>query len=126
MAHSDALIFLTNITWIFFLFLFTYFFFVSFALPTFYGRFRTRAIVAYYAGRQTFFVRHSILAAMYVRSEMLVEMAAALSQRVTQFSPFFMGADRPHISSLQICDLDEHATRKGLSTDLTERTDVSG
>ena len=45
MAHSDALIFLTNITWIFFLFLFTYFFFVLFVLPTFYKKFRTRVLI---------------------------------------------------------------------------------
>lgn len=45
MAHSDALIFLTSITWIFFLFLFTYFFFVLFFLPTFYKKFRTRVLV---------------------------------------------------------------------------------
>ena len=45
MAHSDTLIFLTNITWIFFLFLFTYFFFVTLVLSTFYKKFRTRAIL---------------------------------------------------------------------------------
>lgn len=45
MAHSDALIFLTNITWIFFLFLFTYFFFVCLVLPTFYKKFRTRVLI---------------------------------------------------------------------------------
>lgn len=45
MAHSDALIFLTNITWIFFLFLFVYFGFVLFFLPTLYKKFRTRILV---------------------------------------------------------------------------------
>lgn len=45
MAHSDALIFLTNITWIFFLFLFIYFFFVVFFLPTFYKKFRARVLI---------------------------------------------------------------------------------
>lgn len=45
MAHSDALIFLTNITWIFFLFLFIYIFFVVFFLPTFYKKFRSRVLV---------------------------------------------------------------------------------
>lgn len=45
MAHSDALIFLTNITWIFFLFLFTYFFFVLFFLPTLYKKFRIRVLL---------------------------------------------------------------------------------
>jgi hypothetical protein len=45
MAHSDALIFLTSITWIFFLFLFIYFFFVVFFLPSFYKKFRARGLV---------------------------------------------------------------------------------
>lgn len=45
MAHSDALIFLTNITWIFILFLFTYFFFVTLVLPTFYKKFRARVLI---------------------------------------------------------------------------------
>lgn len=45
MAHSDALIFLTNITWIFFLFLFTYFLFVCLILPTYYKKFRTRVLI---------------------------------------------------------------------------------
>jgi hypothetical protein len=39
------LIFLTNISWIFFLFLFCYFFFVLFFLPTFYKKVRSRALV---------------------------------------------------------------------------------
>lgn len=45
MAHSDALIFLTNITWVFLLFLFVYFFFVLFVLPTFYKKFRLRVLI---------------------------------------------------------------------------------
>lgn len=40
MAHSDVLIFLTNITWMFFIFLSTYFFFVLFFLPSFYKKLR--------------------------------------------------------------------------------------
>lgn len=40
MAHSDVLIFLTNITWMFFIFLFLYFFFVLFFLPSFYKKLR--------------------------------------------------------------------------------------
>lgn len=45
MAHSDVLIFLTNITWTFLLFLFVYFFFVLFFLPTFYKKVRARALI---------------------------------------------------------------------------------
>ena len=45
MAHSDALIFLTNITWVFLLFLFVYFFFVLFFLPTLYKKFRMRTLI---------------------------------------------------------------------------------
>lgn len=45
MAHSDVLIFLTNITWTFFLFVFTYFFFVLYFLPTFYKKFRARVLI---------------------------------------------------------------------------------
>lgn len=45
MAHSDALIFLTNITWVFLLFLFVYFFFVLFFLPTLYKKYRMRALI---------------------------------------------------------------------------------
>lgn len=45
MAHGDALIFLTNITWIFVLFLFVYLFFVVYFLPLFYKKFRIRALV---------------------------------------------------------------------------------
>lgn len=45
MAHSDVLIFLTNITWVFLLFLFCYFFFVTFFLPSFYKTVRVRVLV---------------------------------------------------------------------------------
>lgn len=45
MAHSDALIFLTNITWVFLLFLFVYFFFVLFFLPTLYKKYRMRSLI---------------------------------------------------------------------------------
>lgn len=45
MAHSDSLIFLTNITWIFLLFLVTYFFFVLFFLPSLFKKFRTRVLI---------------------------------------------------------------------------------
>lgn len=45
MAHSDTLIFLTNISWIFFLFLLSYFFFVLFFLPTFYKKVRARTLI---------------------------------------------------------------------------------
>lgn len=44
MAHSDTLIFLTNISWISLLFFFCYFFFVLFFLPTFYKKVRFRAV----------------------------------------------------------------------------------
>lgn len=45
MAHSDTLIFLTNISWIFLLFLFCYFFFVIYFLPTFYKKVRIRSLI---------------------------------------------------------------------------------
>lgn len=45
MAHGDALIFLTNIVWIFVLFLFIYLFFVLLFLPSFYKKFRIRVLV---------------------------------------------------------------------------------
>lgn len=45
MAHGDALIFLTNIVWIFVLFLFIYLFFVVLFLPAFYKKFRIRVLV---------------------------------------------------------------------------------
>lgn len=45
MAHGDALIFLTNIVWIFVLFLFVYLFFVVLFLPAFYKKFRIRVLV---------------------------------------------------------------------------------
>ena len=45
MAHGDALIFLTNIVWIFVLFLFIYLFFVVLFLPSFYKKFRIRVLV---------------------------------------------------------------------------------
>lgn len=45
MAHGDALIFLTNIVWVFVLFLFIYLFFVVLFLPSFYKKFRIRVLV---------------------------------------------------------------------------------
>lgn len=58
MAHSDVLIFLTNITWIFLLFLFCYFFFVTFFLPSFYKTVRVRYLVRR---------KSSVAAAIYIR-----------------------------------------------------------
>lgn len=58
MAHSDVLIFLTNITWIFLLFLFCYFFFVTFFLPSFYKTVRIRSLVKR---------KNVIAAAIYIR-----------------------------------------------------------
>jgi len=59
MAHGDALIFLTNITWIFVLFLCVYLFFVVYFLPLFYKKFRIRVLVAgVFSVRSTFFLRN--------------------------------------------------------------------
>lgn len=59
MAHGDALIFLTNITWIFFLFVFIYLFFVVFFLPLFYKKFRIRSLIAgLFKIRATYFLRN--------------------------------------------------------------------
>lgn len=59
MAHGDALIFLTNITWIFVLFLFVYLFFVVYFLPLFYKKFRIRALVGnVFKLRGAFFLRN--------------------------------------------------------------------
>lgn len=59
MAHGDALIFLTNITWIFVLFLFVYLFFVVYFLPLFYKKFRIRALVGnVFKLRSAFFLRN--------------------------------------------------------------------
>ena len=54
MAHSDALIFLNTITWVFFLFLSIYFFFVLFFLPTFYKKVRIRTLVREFYIREVF------------------------------------------------------------------------
>jgi hypothetical protein len=47
MAHSDTLIFLTNVTWVFLSFFFVYLFLVVVFLPAFYKRFRLRFFFKY-------------------------------------------------------------------------------
>lgn len=47
MAHSDSLIFLTNVTWVFLSFFFVYLFLVVVFLPAFYKRFRFRFFFKY-------------------------------------------------------------------------------
>lgn len=44
MAHSDTLIFLTNVTWTFFLFIGIYLFFVLFFIPSFFKKVRLFSI----------------------------------------------------------------------------------
>jgi hypothetical protein len=66
MAHSDVLIFLNSITWIFFLFLLVYFFFVLFFLPSFYKKVRIRSLVREFNTRGVFLEALDSLSNSYV------------------------------------------------------------
>lgn len=76
MAHSDALIFLTNISWTFFLFFFLYFFFVLYFLPTFYKKVRARTLV-----RRKYHTKVALLAAKLVSSLLLFRELSLVSVR---------------------------------------------
>lgn len=69
MAHSDILIFLNSITWIFFLFLFVYFFLVLFFLPTFYKKVRIRSLIREVYVHVFVFVSSNSISNMYTSIE---------------------------------------------------------
>lgn len=83
MAHSDTLIFLTNITWIFFVFLGIYFFFIVFFLPTFYKKFRARSWVRLLVSEFTFwglrfFIFNQALIGFFVRENLRATISATI------------------------------------------------
>lgn len=132
MAHSDILIFLNSITWIFFLFLFVYFFLVLFFLPTFYKKVRIRSLVRGVYGIVLFFISSNSVSNVYLYTENfrlclsnLLSLSLYLSSRRSNFRiPHFkylincFSADLPATSNaftVKDADLSSFLRRKSIT-----------